>query len=132
MLYPALQKLYSALSHLEQFHTGNDFFDNIKSLDSFFSEYRNITFVLQKSVSKTDYEQKYKELREKYLSGDLSQWFVNARNKVLKEQPFQLEKRILVTVYDAKIAQIIFNKVFTIEEDKEYKDLLNELGIFFN
>lgn len=47
LLVPAAQKLYSALSSLERFSKHNDFFDNISSLDSFLSEYRNVTFVIQ-------------------------------------------------------------------------------------
>ena len=52
LLVPAAQKLYSALSSLERFSKHNDFFDNISSLDSFLSEYRNVTFVIQKSPLK--------------------------------------------------------------------------------
>lgn len=53
LLYPAMHKFYSALSSLEKFEKGSNFFDNISYLDNFFSEYRNITFVLQKSLSNT-------------------------------------------------------------------------------
>lgn len=53
LLVPAAQKLYSALSSLERFSKHNDFFDNISSLDSFLSEYRNVTFYGHKNeVSK--------------------------------------------------------------------------------
>lgn len=61
-MYPAFQKFYNALSSLERFDKNKDFFENISSLDNFFTEYRNITFVLQKAISKTSYDVKYKDI----------------------------------------------------------------------
>ena len=55
LLLPAYQKLYSALQSLERFSKGQDLFDNIACIDNFLSEYRNVTFVLQKSLAHTDY-----------------------------------------------------------------------------
>ena len=55
LLYPAYQKLYSALCHLERFDKEANFFDNISSLDAFFSEYRNITFVIQAQLKHTEH-----------------------------------------------------------------------------
>ena len=57
ILYPAYQKLYSALHNLDQFNTEKSFFDNIASLDNFFSEFRNVTFVIQYKM-KTEYQKK--------------------------------------------------------------------------
>lgn len=54
LLVPAAQKLYSALSSLERFSKYNNFYDNISSLDNFLSEYRNVTFVIQKSLAHTN------------------------------------------------------------------------------
>ena len=88
LLVPAAQKLYSALSSLERFSKHNDFFDNISSLDSFLSEYRNVTFVIQKSLAHTNFFCIYEETRDEFLSGDLGKWFVEKRNEVLKEHPF--------------------------------------------
>lgn len=88
LLVPAAQKLYSALSSLERFSKHNDFFDNISSLDSFLSEYRNVTFVIQKSLAHTNLLSIYEETRDEFLSGDLGKWFVGKRNEVLKEHPF--------------------------------------------
>ena len=60
-LFPALQKYYSALNSLERFNKEANFFDNISALDSFFSEYRNVRFVLQKSIAHTDYKTIYEK-----------------------------------------------------------------------
>lgn len=51
ILFPAYQKFYSILSHLERFDKESNFFDNISAIDSFFNEYRNVTFVMQESLS---------------------------------------------------------------------------------
>ncbi|MRT93047.1 hypothetical protein [Ancylomarina sp. 16SWW S1-10-2] len=80
LLYPALHKFYSALSSLEKFEKGSNFFDNICHLDNFFSEYRNITFVLQKSLAKTEFRTVYEKLRDKYLVNDVGKWFIGKRN----------------------------------------------------
>lgn len=71
ILIPAAQKLYSALVNLEKFSRHNDFFDNVASLDGFLSEYRNVTFVIQKSLAHTEHIETYQKLRDKYLSGEI-------------------------------------------------------------
>ena len=96
LLYPAFQKFYSALSSLERFHKEKSFFENISSLDTFFSEFRNVTFVLQKSLAHTDYMRLYEDLREKYFSE--LKWFVETRNETTKQHPFELIKKIKITV----------------------------------
>ena len=55
ILLPAYQKLYAALQSLERFNKGQDLFENIACIDSFLSEFRNVTFVLQKSLAHTKY-----------------------------------------------------------------------------
>lgn len=67
LLLSAYQKLYAALESIERFSKGQDLFDNITCIDNFLSEYRNVTFVLQKSLAHTDYLSKYESLRDKYL-----------------------------------------------------------------
>ena len=79
LLFPAFQKFYSALSSLERFRKENNFFDNISSLDTFFSEFRNVTFVLQKSLAHTKYMPLYEQLRSKHLAS--LKWFVETRNQ---------------------------------------------------
>ena len=49
ILAPALQKFYSALKSLDEFGRYGNFFDDVSNLDKFFSEFRNITFVIQKT-----------------------------------------------------------------------------------
>lgn len=61
-LYPALQKFYNALCCLERFNKGQSLFDNVSNMDSFFTEYRNITFVLKCSLSHTDYLESYENV----------------------------------------------------------------------
>lgn len=88
LLYPAFQKFYSALNSLNRFSKEKNFFDNISSLDTFFSEFRNVTFVLQKSLANTQYISVYEKNRDKYLSE--FRWFVEKRNEITKEHPFRL------------------------------------------
>ena len=67
ILYTAYQKFYSALNCLERFDKEKDFFENISNIDGFFSEFRNVTFVLQKAIAHTEYAALYEENRNKYL-----------------------------------------------------------------
>ena len=99
LLLPAYQKLYSALQSLERFSKGQDLFENIACIDSFLSEFRNITFVLQKSLAHTDYSTAYEASRERFLKNDDCAWLVEKRNQVLKESPFALEKTVELTLF---------------------------------
>lgn len=129
VLYPALQKYYNALSSLERFDKEKDFFDNIASIDSFFSEYRNITFVLQKSIAHTEYKDLYVKNRDKYLSK--CKWLVDKRNETTKEHPVQLVKQIEVTAYLPFTGIHVVTRFFSVENDVELTELLEELKGFF-
>lgn len=130
LLYPAFHKFYSALSSLENFSKGKDFFDNISSLDNFFSEYRNITFVLQKSLKRTAFEPIYEQLRNEFLINETCKWFLEKRNEVLKQHPFDLEKRIDVVIYSPEMTLALNSQTFTIENDVDYGTLINSLKEF--
>src|SRR5690554_3774864 len=127
LLYPALHKFYSALSSLEKFEKGSNFFDNISHLDNFFSEYRNITFVLQKSLAKTEFRLVYEKLRDKYLINDVGKWFLGKRNSIIKEKPFDLEKRIVIRIYSGKDIYSLPEFIFTIENDVDYSSIIESL-----
>lgn len=127
LLYPAMHKFYSALRSIEQFHIGNDFFSNISSLDNFFSEYRNVTFVLKKSLTHSDYSNLYEKYREKFLANETSKWFVDKRNEVLKEHPFCLEKRVRITIFSPQNFIALPEFIFTIENDAKISSIKESL-----
>lgn len=128
LLFPAFQKFYSAVSSLERFNTENNFFDNISSLDTFFSEYRNITFVIQKSLKNTEYNSIYEKNRDKYLT---DHWFVEKRNETIKQQPFQLIKHIEITVFSPGSGVKVLSEDFSIENDTPIKDIIDSMKEFF-
>lgn len=130
ILIPAAQKLYSALVNLEKFSRHNDFFDNVASLDSFLSEYRNVTFVIQKSLAHTEHIETYQKLRDKYLSGEIGKWLIHKRNEVLKEHPFELVKVVEVTIYDSSTPTKIVTKIFSAEDDENYATILDSIHKF--
>lgn len=130
LLHPAFQKFYSALSSLERFHKEKNFFENISSLDTFFSEFRNVTFVLQKSLAHTDYMPLYEDLREKYFSG--LKWFVETRNETTKQHPFELIKKIEITAYMPWGSFEILEKQFSVNDDKPLVSVLDEAKTFLN
>lgn len=131
LLYPALHKFYSALSSLEKFKKGTNFFDNISYLDNFFSEYRNVTFVLQKSLANTQFMSTYEELRDQYLVNNVGKWFVEKRNEVLKQQPFNLEKRIIISIYSGQTPLSLPELIFTIDNDVEISTIVESLRTTF-
>lgn len=126
MLYPALHKFYNALSSLEKFEKGTNFFDNINYLDNFFSEYRNVTFVLQKSLAHTLFMPVYEKFRDQYLVNNVGKWFIEKRNEVLKQQPFNLEKRITITIYSGQVLSLP-ELVFTIDNDVKISTIVDSL-----
>jgi hypothetical protein len=127
LLYPAFHKFYSALDSLKKFGKGNDFFDNISYLDNFFSEYRNITFVLQKSLNNTKFKSSYEKLRDQYLINDVGRWFVDKRNEVIKQNPFNLEKKIAITIYLDDNSITLPEIIFTIENDKAISTIIDSV-----
>ncbi len=129
LLYPAMQKFYSALSNLDKFNKDESFFENISSLDTFFSEFRNITFVLQKSLAHTNYMPVYETLRSKHLSD--CKWFVTKRNQTTKEQPFPLTKEIKLTVYFPEKGLEISTMQFTVENDVDISTLITQFKQLF-
>lgn len=131
LLYPALHKFYNALSSLEKFEKGTNFFDNISYLDNFFSEYRNVTFVLQKSLANTQFMSTYEELRNRHLVNNVGKWFVEKRNEVLKQQPFNLEKRIVISIYSGQNPLSLPELIFTIDNDVEISTIVESLRATF-
>lgn len=126
----ALQKFYSALKNLNNFSINNDIIDNISALDCFFSEFRNITFVLQKVFSDCNLTEKYEALREKYLINDDMKWFINKRNEITKQAPLNLEKNITIEIYLPKNRVILENKDLRIDSEKDFnitKNLIKEI-----
>lgn len=124
LLLPAYQKLYAALQSLERFNKGQDLFENIACLDSFLSEFRNVTFVLQKSLAHTDYFEYYEALREQHLKNDDCSWLVAKRNEVLKERPFNLEKVLKLTLYHPNGAGLFSADSYTIADEEDYSSLV--------
>lgn len=131
LLYPALHKFYSALSSLEKFEKGKNFFDNISYLDNFFSEYRNITFVMQKSLANTSFMPTYERMRDQRLVNNVGKWFIEKRNEVLKQQPFNLEKRIIINIYSGQNPLSLPELIFTIDNDVEISTIVESLRTTF-
>ena len=127
LLLPVYQKLYAALASLERFGKGQDLYDNIACIDSFLSEYRNVTFVLQKSLAHTGYISLYENLRDKYLKNDQCSWLVKKRNEVLKERPFALEKKFILTIYLPHTAGVFHSESYTIEDEVDYESLIESV-----
>ena len=124
LLLPAYQKLYAALQSLERFSKGQDLFENITCIDTFLSEFRNITFVLQKSFAHTEYISEYKTLRDKYLKNEDCFWLVEKRNQVIKEEPFRLEKLLNITLYLPNGAGVFPTDAYTIENEEDYSSII--------
>ena len=125
LLLPAYQKLYSALQSIERFNKGQDLFDNIACIDNFLSEFRNVTFVLQKSLADTDYLSVYKNLREQYLNNPQCSWLKEKRNEIQTEKPFSLEKQLILRIYLPYSTGVFPTECFTIEDEVDYSSLID-------
>ena len=124
LLLSAYQKLYAALQSLERFSKGQDLFENIACIDSFLSEFRNVTFVLQKSLAHTEYISEYTILRDKYLKKEDCSWLLEKRNQVTKEKPFNLEKSFILTLYLPNGAGVFPTDPYTIEDEADYSSII--------
>lgn len=124
LLYPAYQKFYSALSSLERFDKETSFFDNISAIDSFFTEYRNITFVMQASLKHTVFFGAYERNRDKYLT---DHWFVDKRNETIKQKPFDLIKEVKITLYLPFGGFHVKEETYSVENDIPLETIVSEL-----
>lgn len=128
LLYPAFQKLYSALSSLDRFDKEANFFDNIACIDNFFAEYRNVTFAIQAQIKHTKHFAAYERLRDQYL---VDHWFVDKRNETTKQQPFRLVKCLRLDIYFPDQGFPLFEKEFSVENDTPLESLYPNLRKLF-
>ena len=127
-LCPIYQKFYNSLKSINELKTANSFFDNIASVDNFFLEFRNITFVLQKQLQTEEEKIIYRELKSKYLDNGNMKWFVEKRNEVSKEKSFELKKKFIVDIYCIKNEKNIINETITIEnDDLDSKQIIDKI-----
>ena len=127
-LCPIYQKFYNSLKSINELKTTNSFFDNIASVDNFFLEFRNITFVLQKQLQTEEEKIVYHELKSKYLENDSMKWFVEKRNEVSKEKSFELKKKFIVDIYCIKNEKNIISETITIEnDDLDSKQIIDKI-----
>ncbi len=127
LMFSALHRFNNALENLDSFRKEKDLIDNVGFLDDFFSNFRSTTFVLQKSLANTPYIKTYEELRDKYFKNDLGKWFVETRNEIEKQHPFELIKKLLITVYKPQTAIVFKSELLSIENDLPYKSLITGL-----
>lgn len=125
ILSSALQKFYSALTSLDEFGKNGNFFDDVSNLDKFFSEFRNITFVIQKNLKTEENKKIYNKLREVILSGDNLKWFIEMRNKTTKEKPFELKKELTISLYLPNGLYSLKDQRLVVDVDKSFNEALN-------
>lgn len=126
LIYPIIQKFYSALLCLSELNPDEYIFKNIPKIDTFLQEFRNITFVTQKHFNTPELKKIYEETRNKYLLGDKMKWFIDSRNAVTKESPFNLEKKVVLKIYDV-CTYNTFKTILTTDEDKRLSDISNKI-----
>lgn len=128
LMYPALQKFYSALKQLKQFETENSFFDNIGCLDSFLSEYRSTTLVLQKSLGDSNHPD-YIKNRDEYLFKDkkIAEWMNDQRVTVIHKHPFSLKKVLRIVIYDFGNAVVFKKYERSLEKEEPISNYLQEI-----
>lgn len=131
ILSPALQKYYSALKCLDEFGSCGNFFDDVSRLDSFFSEFRNITFVIQKVLKTEENKKVYSDLRDEFLSGETLKWFVSTRNKTTKEKPFPLKKELIIDIYLPHGTYRLKSKHLIVNFDETFDDALDAIKEMF-
>ena len=131
IIFPALQKYYSALKSFDDFGCRGNFFDDVSHLDTFFSEFRNITFVVQKELKTKGNKDKYIELRDEYLSGETMKWFVETRNKTTKEKPFPLKKELKIDLYLPQGVYSMRDERLTVDFDASFSEALDAIKDIF-
>lgn len=139
LLYPAYQKFYSAISCLERFRKEQDFFENISGLDTFFSEYRSITLVMQKSLAHTPHIDTYTNL---VATGCLDPWLNKQRVKSVHTHPVEFTKKVDISIYFPDRGIDLLSESFSVEDDVPLSSLnanlkavfarINPIEVFFS
>ena len=94
------QKFYSCLNLLSKISSNGEYIDNISYIDAFLSEYRNITFVLQKQFSDKKSKEIYIDLRNAFLVDDRRlNILVDFRDETVHEKPFDLKIEVVCSIY---------------------------------
>ena len=127
-MYPAYQKYYSAICNLKRFGIEKNFFDNISSLDNFFSEYRSVTMVMQKFLAHTP----YMEIYNRVSAGIWDCFFNDQRVKAVHVHPVEFTKKIDITVYSPGTGVTVSSQSFTVENDVPLANLIDSLKHFFS
>ena len=140
LLYPAFQKFYSALNSLERFHKEKSFFENISSLDTFFSEFKSIVETMEYILQNTPYDS-WRKAQKSRVWNEFS-WFFKIRDGVIHRHPFKLSKKIAITAYLPGCRLDIYNKEFSISDDqplasviddaKNFLDKIDSVEVFFS
>lgn len=117
IIYPILQKYYNALNSLNSLSITKDIFESIPLIDNFFAEFRNITFIMQKSFNTKELKEYYRKKQEELLNDDSLRWFIDKRNETVKENPFKLEKEVEVYVYLPDFCGKIIDSRLSIDND---------------
>lgn len=123
------QKFYSSLKNLDSISINNVFFDNISCFDSFFSEFRSITFTLQSSFKHNEKAMhQYDLLKDKYLLSDNMKWCNDTRVDVTHKKPFQLNKIVDVDLYYMDKSRTKIHHKFDLAiNDMSLKEITNEI-----
>lgn len=130
LLYPILQKYYNSLKNLSELNTQQDLFENITKVDAFFSEFRSITFVMQKVFSTPELKEYYKKLRDRYLINDSMKWFNDNRISVVHSSPFHLEKSLIVDVFFPDKKFTVIKDRFTVDNEIPFSTLETSIKDF--
>ena len=117
IIYPMLQKYYNALNSLNALNITKNIFESIPLIDNFFAEFRNITFVMQKSFNTKELKEYYRIKQEELLNDNSLRWFINKRNETVKENPFKLEKEVSVYAYLPDFCGKIVDSRLNIDND---------------
>jgi hypothetical protein len=130
--YNFLQKYCSSLKYLTELQIAESIFDDITRVDSFFAEFRNITFVMQKLFSSEELKKYYLSKRDEILVNNrYMRWAIDSRNAVTKEAPFALEKIVIVNCYAFQCKEAIYTEKITIDNDYSLDHLIKKLTSIF-
>ena len=110
-------KIYPILNSLNSLSITKDIFESIPLVDNFFAEFRNITFVMQKSFNTKELKEYYRKKQEEFLNDDNLRWFIDKRNETVKENPFRLEKEVEVYAYLPDFCGKIIDGRLSIDND---------------
>lgn len=126
--YSIFQKFYSTVKNYGTVVSSDDFNDVISAIDSTLSELKSIQYVIEHNLKG---EPEYDEMKKRLLNFNSAKDVIEQRNVSVHENAFDLELRVVGSVFRIGDKFVDGEKIFFCDEDKTVSYCVNSFFELF-